>query len=194
MKSRHYRQVARAQAAAETRHRIIDAAEALFARMRWEELTLEAVAETARVTRQTVLRLFGSKEGLLSRAAEEKLPRIAAEREAAGDLERALDALTASYERIGRVNWHMLLEEDRSPAMGRLLNQARALHRRWLERQFAVHLARERRRRVELLFAATDFYTFKLYRRDLGMSRAQTRRRMGELVGTLLGSFAKEGT
>src|SRR5689334_441134 len=114
MKRRGYRQVVRARSAADTRRRVIDAAEALFARVRYEDLTLPAVAAEAGVTRQTVLRLFGSKDQLLSEAAREKMDAIARARQPeGGDPERALDRLVASYERIGRVNWHMLLEEDR---------------------------------------------------------------------------------
>jgi AcrR family transcriptional regulator len=187
MKSRRaYKQVVRAQSAAETRRRIIDAAETIFSRERYENMTLELVAAEAGVTRQTILRLFGSKDGLLSEAAREKIPAIAQSRDAAGDLEEALDRLLASYERIGRVNWHMLLQEDQLPAMKELLDAARALHRDWVERNLAPHLPPRRRHRRDLLFAGTDFYIYKLYRRDLGMSRGETRQRMGELVHAIL--------
>lgn len=187
MKRRGYRQVVRARSAADTRRRVIDAAEALFARVRYEDLTLPAVAAEAGVTRQTVLRLFGSKDRLLSEAAREKMDAIARARQPeGGDPERALDRLVASYERIGRVNWHMLLEEDRLPAMKELLDLARQLHRDWVERNLAPRLPPHRRHGRDLLFAATDFYVYKLYRRDLGMSRGETRRRMGELVRAVL--------
>ena len=199
MKSeRAYRQVARAESAARTRRTIVDAPVALFTRERYEGLTLDAVAEAAGVTRQTVLRLFGSKEGLVSAAAREKMDEVLAEREAGpGDVEPAIDRLVASYERIATLNWNLLMQEGQFEVVKQMLDGARALHRGWLERVFAAWLpasGRERQRRVDLLFAATDFYVFKLFRSDLGASRAATRERMGELVQATLASFSKEPT
>jgi AcrR family transcriptional regulator len=194
LRPRVYRQVARAETAARTRREIVDAAVALFARVRYEELTLDAVAREAGVARQTVLRLFGSKEGLVSHAARAKMREVLESREPeeAGDVEGALDRLVASYERVTRLNWHLLVQEDGLAAVRRLVDGARALHRGWIERHFAGHLGRpgrERARRVALLFAATDYYVHKLYRRDLGLGRAETRRRIGELVHAVLGGF-----
>ena len=198
MKSeRAYRQVARAESAARTRSTIIDAAVALFARERYESITLDAVAEDAGVTRQTVLRLFGSKEGLVTAAARAKMDEVLAERESTGGVDEALDRLVASYERIATLNWNLLMQEEAFAVIAEMLDRARALHRAWLERVFAAWLpatGRERQRRLDLLFAATDFYLFKLYRRDLRMSRAATRERMGELVAATLADFGKETT
>ena len=198
MKSeRAYRQVARAESAARTRLAIIDAAVELFARVRYESLTLDAVADAAGVTRQTVIRLFGSKEGLVSAAASEKVDQVLAERESTGGVDDALDRLVASYERVATLNWNLLVQEEAFPVIGETLDAARALHRGWLEKVFAAWLpasGRERQRRLDLLFAATDFYLFKLYRRDLRMSRAATRERMGELVSATLAGFSREAS
>src|SRR4051812_32208223 len=67
---RPYRQVARAAATGATRRRIIDAFHQAL-QVRWlEEITLDSVAAAAGTPRQTVIRLFGGKEGLLSAPAE----------------------------------------------------------------------------------------------------------------------------
>lgn len=66
--TRPYRQTARAEAADELRSRILRAfLDAL--KTGWlVDITLDDVAAAARTTRQTVIRLFGGKEGLLKAA------------------------------------------------------------------------------------------------------------------------------
>jgi hypothetical protein len=63
----------------------------------------------------------------------------------------------------------------------------RRFHWQWVERTFAPLLdglsAREQRRRTAALVAVTDVYTWKLLRRDLGLSRAETERVLIEMIG-----------
>jgi hypothetical protein len=44
-----------------------------------------------------------------------------------------------------------------------------------------------RKRRVAALVALTDVYTWKLLRRDLGLSRSETERTLAELIQNLEG-------
>jgi AcrR family transcriptional regulator len=197
MKVRAYRMAARAQAAERTRRRILDAAVALFSRRDFAEVTLDAVAAEAGVTLQTVLRRFASKERLFAEAARERAGEVMAAREPArpGDTRSALRALARSYEAIGDLNWRLLRQEHLSPAVAELLATARRLHRAWLAGAFARLLparGRERERRLDLLFAATDFYVWKLCRRDLGLAPAATVDRMASLVGALERTFGEE--
>ena len=61
---------ARAQAVEETRRRILDALIALAGERPFAEITLDTVAERAGVSVQTVLRQFGSRDGLFAEAMD----------------------------------------------------------------------------------------------------------------------------
>lgn len=181
----------RATAAAATGQRIHAAARALFLSRDYEDVTLQAIAEHAEVTLQTVLRRFGSKEQLATAVAEAWSPDIAATRDVAvpGDSREAIRRLVASYEELGAMNWRMLRMEHRVPLLHARLDEARALHRAWLERTFAPALPRRGRARERLvlrLFAATDVYVWKLLRTDLGLPRAEVEHLMGASVEALL--------
>ena len=65
---RPYKQVARAEARQRTRDALLDAAIEEFTQGRWEKASLQALANGAKVTKQTLLRHFGSKDGLLMQA------------------------------------------------------------------------------------------------------------------------------
>ncbi|MBF5041519.1 MULTISPECIES: TetR/AcrR family transcriptional regulator [Myxococcaceae] len=175
---RAYRMVARAEAAERTRLAVLDAALALFSREPFADITLQEIADEAGVALQTVLRKFGSKEGLFAAAGREAERRVRAERTQAlpSSVDAALLQLAASYERVCDFNWRALCQEDQFTAVAAGMEAARALHREWISRVFAAELGgvapAERARRLALLFGATDFYLWKLYRKDLGHSRA----------------------
>ena len=63
--SRTYTKVARAEAEEQTRAALIAAADEAFLSGPWERASLESIAHSAGVTKQTLLRHFGSKDGLL---------------------------------------------------------------------------------------------------------------------------------
>jgi AcrR family transcriptional regulator len=184
--------VARAVAAEETGRRIVDAATELFFAQDYGEVTLQAIAKRAGVTLQTVLRRFGSKEQLFSTGARTRGAALMQSREPERprDGASALRALVASYETIGDFNWRALRAEHQFPVLHEMLGHARANHRGWLERQFGHRLppkGRERQRRIVRLFAATDFYVWKLLRLDLGLSVEETLRTMSEQVAAVVG-------
>jgi AcrR family transcriptional regulator len=186
---------ARADQAAETERRILEAAAELFERRDYEAVTLQLIAENAGVTLQTVLRRFESKENLLNAAADHRLARLRKEREvpAGGSIEGIVGTLIASYEAVAEINWRMLRQEHQFATLHALANRARAFHRDWLQGTFAWLLAHadaaEQERRLTLLFAATDFYQWKLLRRDLGLSQSEVGRRITEMVEALEQSF-----
>ena len=66
----------------------------------------------------------------------------------------------------------------------------RRLHRDWVEEVFAPQLAgrRDREELVDLLVVATDLLTWKILRRDGGMDRSTTCKRMLRLVRAVLPS------
>ena len=189
--SRPYRMVARAQAAAATADRILDAAVELF----WErpaEVSLEDVARHAGVSVQTVIRRFGSRDGLLAAAAEREAERVRRQRDEApiGDPAGAVRVLFDHYEALGDRVLRLLAEEDRLPGLGEIAGRGRALHRDWCARVFASALAGrtgvERDRRLAQLVALCDVYTWKLLRRDAGLSRRQAELALVELLERMM--------
>ncbi len=188
---RPYKMVARAQAAAATRERIIDAAVELFWDLPEEPVALEDVAARAGVTVQTVIRRFGGREGLFAAAAEREQSRTRNQRDEApvGDVPGAVRVLVEHYEAMGDRVGRLLAEEQRSSTLREVAERGRVLHREWCARVFAPALERisgsERRRRQAQLVAVCDFYTWKLLRRDAGLSRRQTELALVELLAPL---------
>ena len=187
---------ARADAAAETATRILDATIDVFWERPTDQVSLEEVARRAGVTKQTVLRRFGSKDALMAAAAEQTLARVRAERGevVAGDVAGAVAVLAGHYERMGDGVLRMLAEETRNPELRELADSGRGYHADWCERAFAPALAglrgAERERRLAQLITVTDVYAWKLLRRDRGLSRRQTEAAMRELVEALGGGEA----
>jgi AcrR family transcriptional regulator len=79
--TRRYVMGARAEAAEETGRRIVEAFLGRVMTEWYDQITLDRVAEDAGVTVQTVVRRFGSKEGVLAVAVKELAERINASRE-----------------------------------------------------------------------------------------------------------------
>lgn len=196
-KRRPYRMTARAAAAEQTRVRILEAATELFMQRDLNDITLEDVAARAGVTLQTVLRRFGSKHGLFEAAVEHtaSVVREAREVRPATDVHTALRSLLGNYEQLADLNWRLLCHEQNQSAVTDAIKLAHEMHREWLEGVFADYLpkrGKERERRIALLFTATDFYVWKLHRRDFGRSRAVTEAVMTQLVDTLLAEFQRQ--
>ena len=177
---RAYRMGARAEAAAETGRRILQATLELYTERFYDQVSLEDVAERAGVTVQTVLRRFDSKEELISAAAEEARRRVRSRRDRApvGDVAGAVKILMETYEEHGDRYLRLLAQEERVPAFRSITNTGRAHHYEWVERDFAPLLAEctgaQRERLLAQLIAICDLYFWKLLRRDLGLSREQT--------------------
>lgn len=191
-KRRAYRMTARADAAAQTQQAIIDAAIRLVGDRPWDEVSLADIAETAGVTVQTVLRRFGSKEGLTAAASEVagKAVREARWLPVPGDVGGAMAALHAHYEAWGERSLRFLAQEERSPTMARVTANGRALHHEWVDHVFGPWLKVKRgevRTRLRAsLVAATDVYVWKIMRKDLGLDPKATALAMHELVAKLL--------
>lgn len=190
--ARPYRMVARAASAAATAERILDAALEVFWERPSDQVSLDEVAGRAGVTVQTVIRRFGGKEGLFTAAAEREAQRVSAQRDQAvpGDLAGAVALLVDHYEQLGDRVLRMLAEEDRVAGMRDIADGGRRYHREWCARVFAPALERhdgaDRRRLLAQLVAVCDVYTWKLLRRQAGLSRRQTEVALVELLTPLL--------
>jgi AcrR family transcriptional regulator len=184
--------VHRAHSTEQTRNAILDAAARIFWQEPSRELTLEATAREANVTVQTVIRHFGSRNGVFDAAVEREVSRVAAERDpaAVATPEEAIHQLVAHYERMGDQIVRLLAEEHRSETVARITTRGREWHRSWCDRTFASTLARlrgeARCRRVAQLVAVCDVYTWKLLRRDAGLDRKSTELATLELLTPLL--------
>jgi AcrR family transcriptional regulator len=191
---RAYDMSKRATRAAQTTEQIAVATEVLLASVPIAEITLQAVAERAGVTVQTVLRHMGSRDGCFDAVGERIGARIDAQRGGAepGDLGGAISGLLAHYEAEGRLVLNLLVQDQRGgdPLAARFVAEGRAYHRAWVERSFAPQLAgrgrRDKRELVDALVAATDLYVWKLLRLDLGRSAAATAAIIERLVGAAL--------
>jgi AcrR family transcriptional regulator len=184
---------ARAEAAAETGRRILEAVIELHRERFFDQVSLEDIAERAQVTVQTVIRRFGSKERLIEAAAEEGTRQVVRQRDQApvGDVEGAVNNLVDHYEEWGESALRLLAQEERVSAFRSVTDAGRAIHYQWVERTFAPLLAErtgeERRRLLAELIAICDVYFWKLLRRDLGLSREQTELAIRETILALIG-------
>jgi AcrR family transcriptional regulator len=190
---RPYRMTARADAAEQTAQRILDAATAVFWERPTDQIPLDEVARRAGVTKQTILRRFGTKDGLVTAAWEHNVAKVRAERDdvARDDVAGAVRALVAHYERIGDAVLRMLAEEDANPGLKKIADRGRAYHAHWCARVFPSALGSRagaaRERRLAQLVAVTDVLTWKLMRRDRGLNRSQTELALRELLEPLAG-------
>src|SRR3954466_2730065 len=126
--ARAYTQTARAEATERTRKEILEAAIARFRRGEFET-NLEAIADEAGVATRTILRHFGSKEGLVEAAIAGGNAAVRAERRApAGDAEAFSRALVSHYEKDGDRVLRMLAAEDRYPLVREAAEHGRRVH------------------------------------------------------------------
>jgi AcrR family transcriptional regulator len=193
--TRTYSQTRRAEATERSRRAILVAAQELFRDQGRFELPLEEVAARAGCSTRSVLRHFGSKQGLMAAAIADAEVEVMASRAAPpGDVAAALRALVGHYEELGDrvVGWLALA--DRYPLVRQVTESGARLHREWVETVFAADLAGlergERRIRLALLVTVTDVYVWELLRRRQGLGRAATEAAMLGLVDHARGAGA----
>ncbi|MEU6724810.1 TetR/AcrR family transcriptional regulator [Nonomuraea wenchangensis] len=180
---------ARAAAVEVTRTRVLEAAATLWMRQWYDDVTLQHVADEADVSVQTILNHFGGKEGLADAVADWVASQTAVARQApTGDVPAIVAALFEDYEQHGDANVLWTAQIDRVPAIARAAVHARGQHRAWLEQVFADRLPAPgptREHALNLHHAATDVYLWKLWRRDLGLSREDAERAMCDLLTSI---------
>ena len=190
-RTRPYRQVARAEAQELTRDALIAAAQREFFAGRWEESSLEAIASSAGVTKQTLLRHFGSKDGLLERALSGVTTRSATSGSARRVLTSPGRSTTCSSTTKGGASE---LSDSVPPmwlaAISELGRRARRLHYDWIEHAFGSALARlgvkDRRRRRAALVALCDVHAWWLLSHDLELSRGEVRATLIDAIQSLI--------
>ena len=189
--TRKYTMGARAEAAEETRHRIVGALIRLAGERPFAEISLDDIAGEAEVSVQTVLRRFGSRDALFAEAMDAAMGNVAEERRTPpGDVDAALRTVVDHYETRGRTALLMLAQEGHDDVARKATDLGKAMHRDWVRDAFPG--VTEDEESLDLLVVATDVYTWKLLRLDRGLSRAVTERRMRTLVDAVLASVTKE--
>ena len=193
---RRYDTTNRAEAAAATRQRILQAGVDLF----WEQLTIETtlddVASRAGVNVKTVLRHFGSRDGFDAAVEQRALEEIGEERAASpGDIAAAVHGIFIHYEHRGDGVLKMLGQELFDDTFR--MDLGRRLHRENVAELFAPQLAErseaDREALIDLLVVATDVYTWKLLRRDRGLDQPTAEARVRLLIAGILSDHNKGG-
>ena len=143
--TREYRMRARQDAVAATRERILGAAYELWAERPYDQVSIGAIAKSAGVSRQTVIRQFGTKDELAFAVVDWQKPHESAFRAAeAGDIEGAIARLVDRYETMGDANVRVLEMSGRVPAIDYLLEVSRAGHFAWIEQTLLSGAADDR--------------------------------------------------
>jgi AcrR family transcriptional regulator len=168
-----YPRLLRRSASPATRQRILGATFELSDRRKISAISLEDVAQRAGVGVQTVLRQFGSRAGLLEATTEHAVSTVTEERATpVGDVGSAVRVIVEHYELRGDAVLLRLAQESEDKQVGVVTERGRRLHRRWVEEVFSPYAGPDDPV-TDLLVVATDVYTWKLLRRDRGLSRCR---------------------
>lgn len=187
METRQYTQRARADSKERTRRAILEATQDLFREDFLPETSLERIAERAGCSSRTILRQFGSRDGLIEATIADAESEVMRTREAEpGDIPGAVRRLVEHYEETGDETARWLGAAERYPLVRQVTESGMRMHRAWAESVFApdlAGLARPRRKElVAVLASVTDLYMWVLLRRRHGLSRAATEAAILDLV------------
>jgi len=177
---RRYNMDARAEMVTANEKRIMESIFELWKKLSLHEITLEMVARDSGVTVRTILRKFGSKEGLITACVEKDISTIKKERDTAtvGDYLGALKILLKDYEQFGDAVIRTLSIEHELPIAHKILENGRDYHKDWCKRVFGPFLPNSDTAEYELkllsFITATEIYLWKLLRRDLHKSQEST--------------------
>jgi AcrR family transcriptional regulator len=190
---RPYKKVARAQAQQRTQDALLDAAEEEFYEGRWQKASLQALAGRAGVTKQTLLRHFGSKEGLLLHALIRGYSQVRDQRWSAarGDVKGTVDNLLDHYEAWGQRSLRIGAWLDSGPPLLAKLSQAaRQIHYDWVEYAFGPWLGRldgqEHVRRRAALIVLCDVHSWWLLSHELGLERSEVNATLTDAIERLI--------
>ena len=137
---------------------------------------------------QTVLRQFGNRAGLIDATVAYAGASVAAERTPPpDDVAAALALLVDHYEKRGDAVLLLLAQESTDPVVGSITDGGKAEHRQWVKQVFEP----SSETLTDLLVVATDVYAWKLLRRDRGLSRTTTEKRIRMMVDALRNAAGK---
>jgi AcrR family transcriptional regulator len=190
---RSYQQKARAEAAAETRRRIIDVTREQLARAPLENVGLPEIAAAAGVARSTVYTIFGSREGLMVAVAEDLLDRGGFARigmalrgpDVVQAFETSIDVAMEMYSQEHAVSQALLslsaVDRDASSAAARLNSGRRGGMQKLAERMRDQGVLRDDvtvDEAADILWIITSFETFEQLYRGRGLTPKQVGERL----------------
>jgi len=195
---RVYRQGLRAELAAQTAASILDAAQKLAGELWLDELTLEHIAGRAGVTVKTVMRRFGSRDGVIQAMIDRfdrQLMRQRLPLPVPGEVREAVSILVDYMEEWGEFALRLISQQQRYEFMDRILKRGLQDHRKWIAAAFAPQLERftpgEREKVILELVHNAGGPTWKYFRHDLGYSRRRTEQAMEELLKAILAGHVR---
>jgi AcrR family transcriptional regulator len=190
---RSYQQKARAEAAAETRRRIIDVTREQLARAPLENVGLPEIAAAAGVARSTVYTIFGSREGLMIAVAEDLLDRGGFARigmalrgpDVVQAFETSIDVAMEMYSQEHAVSQALLslsaVDRDASSAAARLNFGRRGGMQKLADRMRDQGVLRDDvtvDEAADILWIITSFETFEQLYRGRGLTPKQVGERL----------------
>lgn len=187
----------RSKKAEETRLAIMKALAQLWADYPINEITLEMIAGEAGVTTRTILRKFGSKEGLLEASLAKDPAEIDSARKQArvGDVDHILETLLSNYEKIGDAALRTIYLEPELEIARRIGEKGRKVHREWCERVFSPFLPEPDNPTYEIqlnsFIAVTEIYLWKLLRKDFQLSYKKTFSIFKNMIVSLIHNHSK---
>ncbi|MDZ7693631.1 MAG: TetR family transcriptional regulator [Balneolaceae bacterium] len=187
--SRTYDMSRRSEKAAQTTENIIAATERLLTEKPLEKISLNAIAKESGITVQTVLRHMDSREGCIYAVAERVSSRVEKQRggSESGNITEAIENLIEHYEQEGKLVLNLLTQEHSEESFASdFTAEGRNFHRQWVERCFGPHVAGNETEVIDALVVATDIYTWKLLRLDLGRPLDTTKKIITNMVSKIL--------
>ena len=156
---------------------MIKAATDEFFEGNWLKSTLDSLSHKAGVTRQTLLRHFGSKDGLLMQSLMRGASQVRDQRWSTPttDIPGAVDNVIEHYEQWGERSVRIGAWQRGPTVLALFANAARQIHYDWVEHAFARWLERfddqTRAERQAILVVLCDVQTWWILSNDLGLSR-----------------------
>lgn len=175
--TREYKQVERARAQERTREALITAATDEFFEGNWLKTSLDSLSRRAGVTRQTLLRHFGSKDGLLMQSLMRGASQVRDQRWSTPttDIPGAVENVIKHYEEWGERSVRIGAWQRGPTVLALFANAARQIHYDWVEHAFAPWLEpleeETRARRQAILIVLCDVQTWWILSNDLGLPR-----------------------
>ena len=190
---RPYKQVARSQARERTREALLQAAADELYEGDWSSSSLESISSKAGVTKQTLLRHFGSKTGLLLATMLQGYTQVHDQRWSApqSDVAGAVENLLDHYEAWGKRSLRIGAWLDQGhPLLAKVSQLARETHYRWVDHAFGAWLenldTETRSRRRASLITLCDVHTWWLLSHDLRLARAEIQASLTDAIEGIL--------
>ena len=191
--ARSYRTHRRTAAVDQRRAAAVDATRAILFEKGFDAVTLQAVADRTGVSLKSIVRYFGTREGLFRACMRASIAREESSRVASpGDVAAIAHTLAQRYRPMADWIVHNAHIEFAYPVMEEWMANVRRSHRDWLATAFAPWLPRKgpvRERRLMALFWATEVRSWWAVSSAFGHGPATAEAVMRETLDALVASW-----